>query len=297
MKFHNEKNKSSFNNEGAIFMSAQRNPENCKVGIFGIPYDGTTSFRPGARFGPSAIREVSNGLETYSPLLDMDLEELDFVDFGSINITHGAPEPIIEATKNTTKELLEKGLKPLLFGGEHSITTGAIDAIKDIYPEMMMIQLDAHADLRNEWLGSRHNHACTMRRCLEILPNNQLLQIAIRSGTKLEFKEMDLENRLIPYNSIDKFQTLKKRLNKHLDTPIYITLDLDWFDPSIMPGTGTPEPGGYFWNDFEAIINILKNHHIIGADIVELSPQIDPTGVSSIVAAKVARTLIMLLSK
>ncbi len=278
-------------------MGAQRNHLDCKVGLYGVPYDGTTSFRPGTRFGPSAIREVSNGLETYCPKLNLDLEEMKFVDLGSLIIPFGAPEPIIEKVKVATKKLISLGLKPLMLGGEHSITSGAITALTQIHTDLILVQLDAHADLRDTWLGTRHSHACSMRRCLDVLPSKQLFQVGIRSGTYQEFQEIRTRNTLIELAPNQPAILLDEALKPYLGRPLYITLDLDWFDPSVMPGTGTPEPGGYYWHDFESIIEILKKHHLIGADIVELAPQIDPSGASSLLAAKATRSLIMILNE
>ncbi len=289
--------KSIFNNEGAIFMGAKRNPKDCTIGLYGVPYDGTTSFKPGARFGPASIRQVSNSIETYCPQLQIDLEEIKFVDFGELNIPYGAPEPVIQAVKTSTKEVLKLGLKQLILGGEHSISAGAISAISKLYPDLVLIQLDAHADLRNEWLGNRHSHACAMRRCLEVLPSKNLFQVAIRSGTKQEFEELEVSKRLVTLTPGQPATNLSKALNPHLGQPIYLTMDLDWFDPSVLPGTGTPEPGGFHWQDFAAVIDAIRPHQLVGADIVELSPQLDPTGISSVLAAKVTRSLLMLLNE
>ena len=286
-----------FNKEGAIFMGAQRTPKNCITGIFGVPYDGTTSFKPGARFGPSSIREVSNGIETFCPQLNMDLESMKYVDLGSLEIPLGAPEPIIKIVEQTTEELINNGLKPLMLGGEHSVTCGAIKACAKTYHDLILIQLDAHADLRMSWQGSEHNHACTMKRCLEVLPSKNLLQVGIRSGSKDEFQEMQNKKRLISQISGQYPNALEKVLETHIGKPLYITIDLDWFDPGVLPGTGTPEPGGFNWQDFAYIIHILKKHKVIGADVVELAPQLDQSGISSILAAKVTRSLLMLLNK
>ena len=228
-----------FNRDGAIYMGAQRDPAGCQVGLFGVPYDGTTSFRPGTRFGPAAIRQVSDGLETYDPQLDADLDDIAFSDLGAVEISFGAPEPVVEAVKQATTAVLNLGLKPLMLGGEHSISSGAVAAVAERYPDLVLLQLDAHADLRESWLGGRHSHACAMRRCLEVLPSGELLQLAIRSGTKEEFQELRREQRLVG------LQQLAERLQSIQGRPLYLTVDLDWFDPSVMPGTGTPEPGGY----------------------------------------------------
>ena len=297
MNKSNLKDLSLFNNDGAIFMGAQRDIDQCRVSLLGVPYDGTCCFRPGARFGPSAVREDSYGIETYCPQLNLDLEDINFADIGSLDVPLGDAKLTLDYIRDATNILLKKNLKPLIIGGEHSITSGVIKSIITNYPDLIMLQLDAHADLRDEWLGSKFSHACTMKRCLEILPSKKIFQIGIRSGTKSEFLEMNNSKRLIQHTLGENAKSLEEALKSFKGRPIYLTFDLDWFDPSVMPGTGTPEPGGYFWGDFAAIIDVIKSHNLIGADVVELSPKLDNTGISSILAAKVIRSLIMLLDK
>ena len=280
----------AFDTDGSIFMASRRDPAGCRVGLFGVPYDGTTSFRPGTRFGPAAIRDVSNGLETYCPQLDRDLEDLAFADLGAVDIPFGAPEPVLEAVRESTEAVLNLGLRPLMLGGEHSITAGAVAAVAAQHPDLVLVQLDAHADLRDSWLGSRHSHACAMRRCLEVLPSQQLFQLSIRSGTRVEFEELRGSGRLMA-----DVQTLAAALQPLQGRPLYLTVDLDWFDPAVLPGTGTPEPGGYLWADFAALVNVLRQHQLVAADVVELAPHLDPSGVSSVLAAKVTRSLLLLL--
>jgi agmatinase len=278
-----------FETDGAIYMGSQRDPAGCRVGLFGVPYDGTTSFRPGTRFGPAAIREVSSGLESYCPQLDLDLEDLAFADLGALDIPFGAPEPVVMAVQRATEAVLALGLKPLMLGGEHSISSGAVAAVAAQHPDLVLVQLDAHADLRHEWLGAKHSHACAMRRCLEVLPSQQLLQIAIRSGTREEFSELRASGRLVAIEQL--VQTLQPLRGK----PIYLTVDLDWFDPAVLPGTGTPEPGGFMWNHFAELITELSQHNLVAADVVELAPMLDPSGASSVLAAKVVRSLLLSL--
>ena len=279
-----------FDTDGCLYMGSRRDPAGCRVGLFGVPYDGTTSFRPGTRFGPAAIREVSNGLETYCPQLDRDLDDLAFADLGAVNIPFGAPEPVVEAVRESTEAVLNLGLRPLMLGGEHSISSGAVAAVAARYPDVVMVQLDAHADLRDSWLGSRYSHACAMRRCLEVLPSQQLFQLAIRSGTRTEFEELRSSGRLIA-----DIGALATALDPLQGRPMYLTVDLDWFDPSVLPGTGTPEPGGFFWPDFADLVAVLQQHRLVAADVVELAPQLDSSGVSSVLAAKVTRSLLLLL--
>ncbi|MGC5196735.1 agmatinase [Aphanothece microscopica] len=280
-----------FDTDGAIYMASRRDPGGCRVALFGVPYDGTTSFRPGTRFGPAAIREVSSGLETYCPQLDRDLEDLAFADLGALAIPFGDPEPVVEAVRQATARVLAQGLRPLMLGGEHSISSGAVAAVAQRHPELVLVQLDAHADLRSSWLGAHHSHACAMRRCLEVLPSQQLLQIAIRSGTREEFSELRQSGRLVA------IERMAEALGPLRGRPIYLTVDLDWFDPAVMAGTGTPEPGGFHWPDFAALVNELRHHDLVAADVVELAPQLDPTGVSSVLAAKVTRSLLLLLGR
>ena len=280
----------AFDTDGSLYMGSRRDPAGCRVGLFGVPYDGTTSFRPGTRFGPAAIREVSNGLETYCPQLDRDLDDLAFADLGAVDIPFGAPEPVVEAVRESTEAVLNLGLRPLMLGGEHSISSGAVAAVAAQYPDMVMVQLDAHADLRDSWLGSRYSHACAMRRCLEVLPSQQLFQLAIRSGTRTEFEELRSSGRLMA-----DIRALATALEQLQGRPMYLTVDLDWFDPSVLPGTGTPEPGGFFWPDFAELVAVLQQHRLVAADVVELAPQLDPSGVSSVLAAKVTRSLLLLL--
>ena len=279
-----------FDSEGGIFMGSRRDPAGCCVGLFGVPYDGTTSFRPGTRFGPAAIREVSQGLETYCPQLDLDLEDLAYADLGAVDIPFGAPEPVVNAVQQATTAVLDLGLKPLMLGGEHSISSGAVAAVANQHPDLVLVQLDAHADLREEWLGTRHSHACAMRRCLEVLPSGDLLQLAIRSGTRSEFHELHSSGR-----RMDDVQALRDAMAPWTGRPIYLTVDLDWFDPAVLPGTGTPEPGGFLWRDFAAVVDVLSGHRLVAGDVVELAPQLDSSGVSSVLAAKVTRSLILLL--
>ena len=207
-----------------------------------------------------------------------------------MDIPFGAPEPVVEAVRESTQTVLNLGLRPLMLGGEHSISSGAVAAVAANYPDLVLVQLDAHADLRDSWLGSRFSHACAMRRCLEVLPSQQLFQLSIRSGTRSEFNELRSSGRLMA-----DVRALAEALKQLQGRPVYLTVDLDWFDPAVLPGTGTPEPGGYIWSDFAALVDVLQHHRLVAADVVELAPQLDPSGVSSVLAAKVTRSLLLLL--
>ncbi len=261
------------------------------LAIFGAPYDGTTSFRPGTRGGPDAIRAVSIGLESYSPEQDKDLEDLAIQDFGNLDLPHGSAEPVIAMVRRAVNQLLTLGLRPVMLGGEHSLTAGAVEATIKRHPNLVVVQMDAHADLRPSYLGETYSHASAMRRCLDVLQPGHLLQVGIRSGTREEFTQMRRAHSLLPPTP----EALSKALQPHAGKPLYLTLDLDIFDPSAMPGTGTPEPGGIQWADFARLLRVLPGPQIVAADIMELAPMLDPSACSSILAAKALREILLLL--
>lgn len=274
--------------------------------IVGFEFDGTACFRKGTKHGPDALRLVSDGIESYSPYLDEDLEDVCFVDLGNLAIdkliTEQAEPDYIEqqwhqavATFNaqfTNISLVQHNVKILTLGGEHSISFAPIERYLQEYPNLVVVHLDAHADLRDGYLGYHYSHAAIIRRIVELFnDNNRLIQYGIRSGTKEEYQWMKANNtlkqsRLAFFNAIDAIPD---------DRPIYLTLDLDYFDPSFFPGTGTPEPGGEDFHSFVGLCKILKRKNFVGCDVVELSPEIDPTGNSDVFAAKVVRELLLCL--
>lgn len=273
---------------GPLFFCAERTAKPGRVCIVGCPFDGSVSFRPGSRFGPDAIRMVSEGLESYSPALDRDLEDEAFSDLGNIS-AHGNAEAVSKAVFASLAEFHAFGLKPLLLGGEHSLSAGAVRAALTRYPSLCLIQLDAHADLRDGYLDEKFSHASAMRRCLDVLPPRSLFQLGIRSGLREEFEEMRREKRLMSV-SAESIRTILAQLG---DRPIYLTIDLDVFDPAVMPGTGTPEAGGIFWPQFESMLSAIPRGRIVAADVVELAPMLDSSGCSTLLAAKVVRELVL----
>lgn len=284
-------NELSFADERApLFLGATRAFVPHSSVLFGVGYDGTTSFRPGARFGPDAIRLASEGLETYSPRRDADLEDIDVVDAGNLDIPFGAPAPVLARVGEAVAEILERQARPVMLGGEHSLTAGAVRAAAAHFPDLAVIQLDAHADLRADYLGEEFSHACAIRRCLDVVDSERVLQVGIRSGTRQEFDEMRRHDRLVAPDP----GALAERVASLGGRPVYLTVDLDVFDPSQLPGTGTPEPGGIDWACFEALLDVVAQLDIVACDVMELAPQLDPSGVSAILAAKVVRELLLI---
>lgn len=262
--------------------------------ITGFCFDGTTSFRPGARFGPDALRDASFGLETYSPYLDRDIEDYSIIDCGNLPIYPSSwrktNDYFFEQTKSL--KLKEDNIKILTLGGEHSISYGPIRLALDNYEDMVLIHLDAHTDLRDGYLGEKYSHASIIRRVWEHMnEKNELMQYGIRSGQKEEFDFMH-EHKTVSLNLNDFLDKVKRIDDKRA---IYLTLDLDYFDPAYLPGTGTPEAGGEDFHSFIKLMKLLKSKNFIGADVVELAPHIDSSGNSSAFASKVVREVLLAL--
>ena len=259
--------------------------------MVGLPYDGTTSNRPGTRFGPAATREASWGLETYSPIWNVDLEdEGRFYDAGELDIPIGNREACLEVMRQACSDVLDANKHWLGVGGEHLVTYPAFSEVVKRYPDLGLLHFDAHADLRDDYLGETLSHATVLRRCVEQINPEHFVQIGIRSGPRDEWNWMRSHNTLC--TSIDAAPVYRKRLEGR---PVYLTIDLDCLDPSVLPGTGTPEPGGLTYNELLSYLQAFSGLNIVAADVVELSPHYDPTGVSSVVAAKVVRDVLMMV--
>lgn len=276
------------------FIGCDKTYEEADIVLFGAPYDGTTSYRPGTRFAAKAMRSDSIlGFETYSPYQDKDLSEISVFDYGDLVLPYGGPEQILDIISNFTKDVLIDNKIPVMIGGEHLVTLGTVRAIVEKYPELHVIHFDAHTDLRHEFFGKELSHATVMRRVWDLVGDGKIFQMGIRSGDKTEFewaKEHLHQNR---YNCDDIDYIVEKTKGK----PVYVTIDLDVLDPSVFPGTGTPEPGGV---DYSTLLNcILKMSelNIVGADINELSPHYDPSGASTAVSIKTLRELLLVMHK
>ena len=270
------------------------------IHIVGFEFDGTACYRKGARYAPDDIRRQSPGIESYSPYLHRDLEDVNsIIDLGNLPV--GETEDVEANWQSATDYFfhLTEGLnfavdsiRFLTLGGEHSISYAPILRYLQQYPELVLIHLDAHADLRDGYEGYHYSHAAIIRRVVErMLPGQQLMQYGIRSGTREEFQWMrDHHTR---YDSQQTFLDSIRALDN--DRPIYLTLDLDYFDPAYLPGTGTPEAGGEDFHSFIRLNKILADKNFVGADVVELAPSIDPTGNSSVLATTVVRELLLSL--
>lgn len=272
------------------FIAAEAAFDDARAVLFGAPFDGTTSFRPGTRFGPQAIRAESDGIETYSPYQNKDLEDLAIFDSGDLILPFGNTEAVLAMIEARTQEILDAGKMPVMLGGEHLVTLGAVRAMVKKYPDLHIIHFDAHADLREEYLGERLSHATVLRRSWDLLGDGRIHQFGIRSGERSEF-EFALEHTdFHPFNVKDVLDVVLALGDK---VPVYVTLDLDVLDPSLFCGTGTPEAGGIFFQDLEEALLALEALNVVGFDMNELSPHYDASGVSTAVACKVLREMLL----
>ncbi len=274
------------------FLSCDAEYDQAKIVIFGAPFDSTTSYRPGCRFGSRAIRSESIGLETYSPYLDKDIKEVQVFDSGDLELCFGDSQLSLAAIRERTEIILSDGKIPLMLGGEHLVTAGAVEAVAKRYADLNIIHFDAHADLRDSFFGTQLSHACVLRRCWDMIGDGRIFQFGIRSGDREEFiwGKSHVSTRKFDFDG------LKETVASLKGKPVYFTLDLDVLDPSIMSGTGTPEAGGVSFSQLlEAVFLVCKDTNVVGCDVTELAPDYDTSGVSTAVACKIVRELILCL--
>jgi agmatinase len=276
------------------FLGCDAGYEEAHIVLFGAPFDSTTSYRPGTRFASRTMRAESYGLETYSPYQDLDLEDAKVFDGGDMELCFGDTVKALSDIHTFTADILQDGKLPFLIGGEHLVSLPAIRAVHEKYPELYILHFDAHTDLREKYLGARLSHATVMRRVWEIVGDDHIFQFGIRSGEKAEFKWAEKHTFLRKFD----FVGLEKVVDELRDKPVYITLDLDVLDPSIMPGTGTPEAGGASFRELlQVLFTALQLNKIVGCDMVELSPIYDQSGASTAAALKLLREMLLGLEK
>ena len=285
------------------FIGCDRDYADAETVLFGAPYDSTTSFRPGTRFGPAAMRMESFGIETYSPLQDRDLvDDTKVFDSGDLELPFGAPEPALKMIEKRAAQILEDGKRPFLLGGEHLVTLGAFRAVQKKYPDVVIIHFDAHADLREDYLGNPLSHACVLRRCYDLIGDGRIFQFGIRSGTREEFAFMKASHVTTEPFTDSTLESVVKVLSSpspstFTSVPVYLTIDMDVLDPSEFPGTGTQEAGGFRYPQLvEDVRLICEKLNVVAMDNVELNPGLDPTGRSTALACKFLRECLLALN-
>ena len=275
------------------FLFCNSEYEESKTVLFGAPFDGTTSFRPGTRFAPMVMRQESYGLEVYSPYQERELTEFKIFDAGDLVPAIGDVGAMIDLIAEFTQNVVNDGKIPLMIGGEHSLSVGQIKVLAEKYKDLHILHFDAHTDLRDVYYNHKLSHANVLYRAWEMLGDNRIFQFGIRSGDKDEFewaKKHVVQNKYNT-NGLDEALAIIK------DNPVYITIDYDVLDPSVFPGTGTPEPGGISFHELLEAVLKFKGLNVVGADVMELSPHYDPSGASTAVACKILRELLIAINQ
>jgi len=268
------------------WMGQNEDYKSSEIVMLGLPFDGTVSYRSGSRFAPEQIRLASWGLEDYSPRFDKHLQDVNFHDAGDLEFPLGNTYKSLDLIRKNVEEIYKDGKKVFGIGGEHLVTLPEIQAVSKFYKNLAIVHFDAHTDLREEYLGEEMSHSAVIRHCSKIVGAENIKQIGIRSGMKEEWEFMKKHKTLIhKFSELDCFK----------DKNIFVTVDLDVLDPSVMSGTGTPESGGMTFNELINWFEYLKDFNIVGADVVELAPDYDTSGVSTAVATKVIRELLMVI--
>lgn len=277
---------------GNVFILSSDDYDAARAVIYGMPMDYTVSFRPGSRFGPQAIRRASVGLEEYSPYLDKHLEEIRYFDAGDLLLPFGNAARSLDIIGDYVRGLFAAGKMPVGLGGEHLVSWPVIREAHAVYPDLHLIHIDAHADLREQYEGEPLSHSTPIRKVAELLGGKRVWQFGIRSGMREEFAWARENVNFFPF---DVLEPLKAELPKLAGKPVYVTIDIDVLDPSAAPGTGTAEAGGIASKELLAAVHAIAGSgaNVIGCDLVEVAPIYDPTEQTPIVAAKLIREMLL----
>lgn len=271
----------------SFFLGSDRDYSSANAVIIGAPMDYTASFRPGTRLGPGIIREMSAVLETYSPYLRGDLEDISLYDHGDLELYLGNTKKSLDMIYQAAGEAFEDGKFPLFLGGEHLISLPVIKAAFEKYgSELVLFHFDAHTDLREEYMGESLSHATVIKRCMDFMEGSSIYQFGIRSGLSEEFLLGSRNTNFYPFEVIGPLQRAVKEIG---DRPLYVTLDIDVVDPAYAPGTGTPEPGGCSAREILSAVHLFGACNLVGMDVVEVMGYGDPAGITGVLAAKIIR--------
>ncbi|AHL73179.1 MULTISPECIES: agmatinase [Bacillus] len=278
---------------GKVFIGSHPTWEDAKVILYGMPMDWTVSYRPGSRFGPNRIREVSIGLEEYSPYLDRELHEVPFFDAGDIPLPFGNAQKSLDLIEEYVDSILEKGKFPLGMGGEHLVSWPVFRSMYKKYPDLAIIHMDAHTDLREEYEGEPLSHSTPIRKVAGLIGPENVYSFGIRSGMKEEFewaKEAGMH-----ISKFEVLEPLKQVLPKLKGRPVYVTIDIDVLDPAHAPGTGTVDAGGITSKELLASIHAIAGSdvHVVGADLVEVAPVYDHSDQTANTASKLLREMLL----
>ncbi len=275
-----------------IFLNADSDYATAKIVLIGVPMDWTVSYRPGSRFGPQGIRDVSEGLEEYSPYLKRSLAESSFYDAGNLILPFGNVVESLELISRVVRRVVEDGKVPFCLGGEHLISLSAVGEVARKYRDLVVLHFDAHADVRDTFFGEKLSHATVLRRIKEIGPGVDVFQFGIRSGEAEEFEYGQTVTTMYPIEVLGPLEEVIPKLDSR---PVYVTIDIDVVDPAFAPGTGTPEPGGITAHNILRAVHMMNGLKIVGCDLVEVAPAYDQSRSTELLAAKLVREMLLVI--
>ncbi len=273
------------------FIACTRSLPEARIVFFGIPFEGTVNLRKGAQRGPLDLRLASDSIETYSPQLGRDLEDLAMADLGDCELPAGPPRAQLDAARQEMSRFWHPGLRPVMLGGDHTATLPVLEVLASAIAELRVLHLDAHPDTRAEFMGERFNYASAMARVMEVVPPERVFQVGMRTGSREEFERR--HPNFFPATThvpADAVRLILPELRRH---PVYVTIDIDILDPSEAPGTGSPEPGGLRVPELVEIIRILEAVEVVGTDLVEVAHAHDPSGRTGIAGSWILREAIL----
>jgi agmatinase len=273
------------------FIACRASLDDARIAVFGIPFEGTVNLRRGADRGPRDLRLASDSIETYSPALDRDLEDLALADLGDCELGVGSPRERLARARDEVKRFWRPGLVPVMLGGDHTATLPIVEVLAPAIPELQVLQLDAHPDLREEFLGERYNYASAMARVMDVVDPARVYQVGMRTGAREEYRRR--APNVYPTHTVHPVEAVRQLLLRLADRPLYVTIDVDVLDPAEAPGTGSPEPCGLSARELIEIIRLLEPCRIVGADLVEVAHAHDPSGRTGITAAWILREAIL----
>jgi len=273
------------------FIACRASLPDARIVLFGIPFEGSVNLRRGADHGPRDLRLASDSIETYSPVLDRDLEDLAIADLGDCELGGGPPREQLARAREEIRRFWRPGLLPVALGGDHTATLPVIEVLAPAVPELRILQLDAHPDLREEFLGERYNYASAMARVMDVVAPERVFQVGMRTGAREEFQRK--VPHLLPAHRIHPVEAVRSLVPELRAHPLYVTIDVDVLDPSEAPGTGAPEPGGITAAELVEIVRLLAPCRIVGTDLMEVAQAWDPSGRTAITASWILREAIL----
>ena len=273
------------------FIACRASLPDARIILFGIPFEGRVNLRRGADRGPRELRLASDSIETYSPFLGRDLEDLALADLGDCELGDGAPREQLTRAREEIRRFWRPGLRPVTLGGDHTATLPVIEVLAPAIPDLRILQLDAHPDLREEFLGERYNYASAMARVMDVVAPERVFQVGMRTGAREEFQRK--APHLFPAHRIHPVEAVRGLLPELRAHPLYVTIDVDVLDPSEAPGTGAPEPCGITAAELVEIVRLLEPCRIVGTDLMEVAQAWDPSGRTGITASWILREAIL----